>query len=193
MITVSPSAPAVTDIAKSYTSIDAQAEREAAALEFFAEELGQRQPMDPLRVRREESHAAATLGLAPVKHHRYGRKAAAIAWIAVLDAIKAGKTPKIQTYLDTRADRARRLVRRVDRAARAIALAQLADEHPPISKQQAVELSGFSSRVIDRRLADGSLPAIRLGRSAAAQSGVGLLIEVKDLARLLARKCAPAA
>jgi hypothetical protein len=140
-------------------SIDLAAEREAVALDFFAEELDQPQRVDPLRIRREESDAATARGLPPVQHYRYDRTAAALAWLSILDALKVGQAPKVRPYLpDTREDRVRRAHRRLDKLRRALELASTADE-APIDVAKAAELTLISARALQRAAREGRLPA----------------------------------
>lgn len=172
--------------------LDQQAEREAAALEFFAQELDQPPTIDPVRALAEESACAEARGFPTPSLYRYDRTAAVDAWLKCLDSLKSGKpaaAPRTRIP-DTRAERERRRGRRVQREAIAIALAKVASVMPPVSKREALVLAQghLSARVIERRLQDGSLPAVRLGRSAAAKTGSGLLIEVRDIARILSRK-----
>src|SRR4051812_18857275 len=113
-----PATGAVTSSLGYRDSIDLAAEREAAALDFFASELDQPQSVDSIRARRDESDAAAARGFPPSKHYRYDRTAAVMAWLRILDAVKTGQTPKVKTYLDTREDRVRQARRRLDRLRR---------------------------------------------------------------------------
>jgi len=51
--------------------IDSKAEREAAALDFFASELDQPQPIPALKLAGMHAQDAAELGKPPVRHPRY--------------------------------------------------------------------------------------------------------------------------
>lgn len=145
-------------------SIDSAAEREAEAIERLAELTDEPVPQPRLQQIREQARCAALLRLPAVKHPRYQRERAVRAWCVLVDTFRAGRIPQPKRnarYVETRADRDRQALRRLERLAILHSLTHL---RKPLSIPEAAELTDSGTRTIERALTTGELPRIRNGR-----------------------------
>lgn len=167
--------------------IDAAAEAEAAALDLFADLTDTPAPVTRLQRARDEAVAAAALGLTAPTPVRYPRGAVLSAWLAALDAVKAGRvpTPREVRLPETHAELAARVARRTDRRCRLDALAALPPERE-ITLAEAAALSGVPESSLEKcRYKYRTLqPARRDGRRCFPR-GSGLTYRAADVVAAL--------
>ena len=168
---------------------DSAAEAEAAALEWFQRELGQPQPVPPLRRAAELRQLAAELGRDTDPPPRYPRGAMVKRWLKILDAIATGQPVRASRYSftepTTRAARAQRTeTYRARRAAGLKRLASLPPDHP-LTIREAGELAGLSVSGFEKALSAGRVRFIKQGRRT--------LIRAADVSAFLHKRCKVAA
>jgi excisionase family DNA binding protein len=162
--------------------VDVQSEREAEALAWFVENLGQPQPVRP-HVRLADLIATAEeIGHRPEPPPHYPRRAMVRRWQKILDAIAAGgalpRLWKSESWPTRRAERAfRSALVRQGRADRLKALASIGPDHPPVTIGEAAKLLGLSKSGTEKVLGRGALRYQKQGRRT--------LIDVADVAAFL--------
>ena len=146
------------------SSADVRAEREAAALEWFAENLGQTEPLPRLRRERELRQMADEIGIDPPPHPRYPRGAAIRAWFRIIDAVATGKplsSPRIDFAPSTRAARAKRSAAYRKERARCLRLQNAWESEVSIAR--AAALLGLSRSGAEKALYRGDIPHRKSG------------------------------
>lgn len=143
--------------------IDAAAEREAAALEWFERELGQVQPKSRLEELRGAIAERLALGL-PLQFPRYPRGASVRAHARIEAAFRTGDyslLPKRnrRAEITTRSDRRRQAERREQKRRLMLQLELMGESI--VSRQEAAALTASGSRTIDSALSRGELSITR--------------------------------
>ena len=145
-------------------SIDNQAEREAAALQWLEENLDIEFEKPRYRVLAAHAQAAAELGLSVKKLSRYPRHASWRAHRQISDAF-AGRAAHDRVIrerdITTRVDRERRAARRAAR----VALLQQLDlvREVSVPRKGVGRLVGAAERTICTAIQKGELPIVRTG------------------------------
>jgi predicted DNA-binding transcriptional regulator AlpA len=146
-------------------SIDAAAEREAAAMERMAELLDEELPMSDLRKRQE-----GFIGPGAV-HNRYARQENIDTWSRICAAYAGGRCPirvGVQLHWRTREDRQRLKRERAERRDRVRAAAQ---NQRALSREAAAELLGLTISGFDKLVRREQLPRVRIGRAVHIDAG----------------------
>ena len=146
------------------SSVDCQAEREASAIGWFAENLGQPQPLPPLRRESELRELAAALGWKAPPRQRYPHELVTKRWIRVLQCIANGQPlPAFKSEITTPADRERRAARRRERAALVKRLATM-PRSQTVNLHSAAKMTGIGIRTLERARANGRLAVVKDGQ-----------------------------
>jgi hypothetical protein len=154
--------------------------REARALRLLSVLTGVEQPVPTIARLRHEAAVAEARGFPPPQFYRTDHTARVKAWLAIVDAFGAGRSPRHRNYQpETRADRIRRHERRLARLCKALAL-QADRRRRPVDVTAASSLIGLAPRTIHRAIQERRLPAVPVG---AAGPHVRHVIRIPDLAQ----------
>lgn len=164
--------------------IDAAAEREAEAIERFAELTDQPVPRTKLQTLRFQAEEAAERGLPKPQAYKYSRVLAAERWIKICEVFAAGGVVMtIDARFDTRENRQARQARRapngflvppswMDRSEEMAArLKALATYHGGelVAAPLGATLAGVPERTFFRMVQHGKIPSVKLRGAGAGQ------------------------